>query len=185
MAIFALFATLFGCGKNDPHILDGPGMVYVDSDYRNDYSNCLPFDDIQGAPYFAVAYLGNGETGRINKDIYINSLFESLGEDKIKSIPCFEFDGDDWFLVIPRYKDEVTLIKDEQEVYSNIYETALIVKCNSDIVVETFNVSDKKYNLAVDDEGNLKDTKQNILKSEDAIWDDEHFVWDVTHLINK
>ena len=50
MAILAILASLFGCGKNtpfEPQILDGPGMEYVDSEYRNDYANCLPFDDIR------------------------------------------------------------------------------------------------------------------------------------------
>ena len=185
MAILAILASLFGCTKPEPQILDGPGMEYVDSEYRNDYANCLPFDGLQGAPYFAVAYLGNGETGQTNKDICTSTLFESLGEEKIKSIPCFEFDGEDWFLVVPRYKDEVTLIKDGKEIEQNIFETALIVKCNSDIAVEAFNVSNKKYTLAIDETGNLKDTEQNIRKPEDGTWDDEHFVWDITHLINK
>ena len=185
MGLLALLASLFGCTKPEPQILDGPGMVYVDSEYRNDYANCLPFDDMRGAPYFAVAYLGNGETGRANKDVYTGSLFESLGEDKIKSIPCFEFEGEDWFLVVPRYKDEVTLIKDGEAVERNIYETALIVKCNCDIAIETFNASEKKYTLATDEEGNLKDAEQNILKTEDAAWDEEHFVWDITHFINN
>lgn len=185
MAILTLIASLLGCKAPEPQILDGPGMEYVDSEYRNAYANCLPFDEIQGAPYFAIAYLGNGETGKANKDIYINSLFESLGEDKIESIPCFEYEGDDWFLVVPRYKDEVTLTKDGEELETNIYETALVVKCNSDVVVETFNVSDKKFALAIDEEGNLKDTEQNIRKTEDTTWDDEHFVWDITHLIKK
>jgi hypothetical protein len=48
MAILAILASLFGCGKNDPYILDGPGMEYVDSEYRTEYANCLPFEDIQG-----------------------------------------------------------------------------------------------------------------------------------------
>ena len=72
MAILAILASLFGCGKNtpfEPQILDGPGMEYVDSEYRNDYANCLPFDDIQGEPYLAVAYLGKGEIGKENKDV--------------------------------------------------------------------------------------------------------------------
>ena len=185
MAIFAISASLFGCKLPEPQILDGPGMEYVDSEYRNDYANCLPFDGLQGEPYFAIAYLGKGETGRINKDVYVSSLFESLGEDKIKSIPCFEFDGEEWFLVVPRYKDEVSLIKDGEKVEQHIYETALIVKCNSDIAVEAFNVSNKRYTLAIDEKGNLKDTEQNIWKPEDAAWDDEHFVWDITHLISE
>ena len=72
MAILAILASLFGCGKNtpfEPQILDGPGMEYVDSEYRNDYANCLPFDDIQGEPYLAVAYLGKGEIGKENKNV--------------------------------------------------------------------------------------------------------------------
>ena len=80
MAILAILASLFGCGKNtpfEPQILDGPGMEYVDSEYRNDYANCLPFDDIQGEPYLAVAYLGKGEIGKENKDVCIDKLFNS------------------------------------------------------------------------------------------------------------
>ena len=80
MAIIAILASLFGCGKNtpfEPQILDGPGMEYVDSEYRNDYANCLPFDDIQGEPYLAVAYLGKGEIGKENK--YGIDLYAILG----------------------------------------------------------------------------------------------------------
>ena len=115
----------------------------------------------------------------------MSSLFESLGEDKIKSIPCFEFDGEDWFLVIPRYKDEVTLIKDGEEIEQNIYETAFVVKCNSDIAIEAFNVSNKKYTLGIDEDGNLKDAEHKIWRTEDAAWDDEHFVWDITHFVSE
>ena len=43
----------------------------------------------------------------------------------------------------------------------------------------------EKFALAIDEEGNLKDTEQNIRKTEDTTWDDEHFVWDITHLITK
>ena len=79
MAILAILASLFGCGKHDPYILDGPGMEYVDSEYRTEYANCLPFEDIQGSPYSAIVYLGKGE---------------------------------DWFPVIPKYRNLVSLIKD-------------------------------------------------------------------------
>ena len=96
MAFLAMLASFFGCGKNDPYILDGPGMVYVDSDYRNDYANCLPFEDIQGSPYLAIAYLGKADVGKANKDIYINKIFASLGVEEISQIKTFEFEGDDW-----------------------------------------------------------------------------------------
>ena len=78
MAILAILASLFGCGKHDPYILDGPGMVYVDSDYRTEYANCLPFENIQGSPYLAIAYLGKGEDGKANKDVFINKIFEKV-----------------------------------------------------------------------------------------------------------
>ena len=60
MAILAILASLFGFGKHDPYILDGPGMVYVDSEYRHEYANCLPVGDWRGEPYLAIAYLVNG-----------------------------------------------------------------------------------------------------------------------------
>ena len=111
MAILAIVASLFGCGKHDPYILDGPGMVYVDSDYRTEYANCLPFENIQGSPYLAIAYLGKGEDGKANKDVYITKIFESLDSEKISQIKTFEFEGEDWFLVIPKYRNLVSLIK--------------------------------------------------------------------------
>lgn len=46
-------------------MLDGPGMVYVDSEHRTEYANNLPFDEIDDYPYWAVAYLGEGENGRL------------------------------------------------------------------------------------------------------------------------
>lgn len=40
-------------------------MVYVDSEHRTEYANTLPFDEIDDYPYWAVAYLGEGENGRL------------------------------------------------------------------------------------------------------------------------
>ena len=36
-------------------MLNGPGMVYVDSEHRTEYANTLPFDEIDDYPYWAVA----------------------------------------------------------------------------------------------------------------------------------
>lgn len=114
MALFTILATLFGCGKNDLHILDGPDMVYVDSEYRNEYANCLPFEDVSGAPFLAIAYLGNGDEGKANKDTYINKIFASLSKEKISQIKTYEYEGNDWFLVIPKYRNVVELKKVEK-----------------------------------------------------------------------
>ena len=35
MSILAFIASLFGCRHEKPDMLDGPGMVYVDSEYRS------------------------------------------------------------------------------------------------------------------------------------------------------
>ena len=91
MMVFSLAA----CGSESPHILDGPGMEYVDSEYRTEYANCLPFEDIQGSPYLAIAYLGKGEDGKANKDVYINKIFESLDDEKISQIKTFEYEGEE------------------------------------------------------------------------------------------
>jgi hypothetical protein len=43
MGLFNFIASLFGCAEK-PQMLDGPGMEYVDSDYRSAYANALEFD---------------------------------------------------------------------------------------------------------------------------------------------
>jgi len=169
MAIFAILAALFGCGNNDPQILDGPGMVYVDSDYRTDYANCLPFDDVEGLPYMALAYLGSGTDGESNRDVYIAKIFDSLGEDIINQIKTYEYDGDDWFLVIPRYRSITDLIKGDEEALRVAQNgEAFVVRCNQDVVVNIFEVTDMYFKLSVDENGKLKDADENM--------------WDITNI---
>ena len=78
IAIFTVLANLFGCKMPEPHMLDGPGMEYVDSAYRTEYANTLPFDEIEEYPYCAAAYLGKGEEGKANCDVYIEKQFSSF-----------------------------------------------------------------------------------------------------------
>ena len=80
IAIFTVIAGLFGCRSpgEKPFILDGPGMVYVDGEHRTEYANTLPFDEIDDYPYWAVAYLGEGETGKNTANEYIEKLFRSF-----------------------------------------------------------------------------------------------------------
>ena len=55
-AIFTIIVLLVGCASKKPQVLDGPKMVYKDSDYRTIYANVLDFDKYDGQPYFAVAF---------------------------------------------------------------------------------------------------------------------------------
>ena len=59
IAIFTVLANLFGCKMPDLHMLDGPGMVYVDSEHRTEYANTLPFDEIEEYPYCAARTVGD------------------------------------------------------------------------------------------------------------------------------
>lgn len=169
MAILAILASLFGCSKHDPYILDGPGMEYVDSEYRTEYANCLPFENIQGSPYLAIAYLGNGENGKANKDVYINKIFESLDSEKISQIKTFEFDGDDWFLVIPKYRNLVSLKKGGEELTQAAYTgEAFALRCSQDVIVNIFETKEINYLLSVTETGELQDTDENV--------------WDITNI---
>ena len=71
MAILAILASLFGCGKHDPYILDGPGMVYVDSEYRNFVS--LIKNDAELAQ---AAHTGEAFALRCSQDVIVN-IFET------------------------------------------------------------------------------------------------------------
>lgn len=169
MAVFTMLASLFGCGKGDPHILDGPGMVYVDSDYRTEYANCLPFDTLEGLPNIAVAYLGNGAEGEANLKIYTEKIFKNLDEDKISNIKTYQYEGNDWFLVIPRYISKTDLKKGD-EIITCAAQTgeAFAVRCNQDITVNIFETVDINYNLSYDENGKLKNTNEHI--------------WDITEI---
>ena len=185
MSILAILASLFGCNTPEPQILDGPGMVYVDSDHWNEYANCLSFSNYQGAPYLAVAYLGRGEVGEENKDVYSNKLFENLGEERISNIKTYDCGGDDWFLVVPKYHDRVIILKGEEETRTE-YGVPFVVNCNSDVTLNIFNVTDMYFRLETDENGQLKGTEHDVLKVEDSTaWGQDNFVWDITHLINK
>ena len=169
MAILAILASLFGCGNPEPQILDGPGMVYVDSEYRNEYANCLPFGDWRGEPYLAIAYLGKGDAGKANKDVYINKIFESMDSEKISQIKTFEFDGDDWFLVIPKYRNLVSLKKGDEELTQAAHTgEAFALRCSQDVIVNIFETKEINYLLSASETGELQGTDENV--------------WDITNI---
>lgn len=167
MALLAILASLFGCIKPEPQILDGPGMEYVDRDYRTEYANCLPFEDMRGEPYFAIAYLGKGDEGKENRQVYIDKVFASLENSTKDGIKHYDYEGDCWYLIIPKYKNTAYIKYADEEVIASYTGEAFTVKCNNDVIVNTFDVSDIDYALGVDD-GVLENTDENI--------------WDVTNL---
>ena len=96
IAIFTVIAGIFGCRApgEKPFMLDGPGMVYVDSEHRTEYANTLPFDEIDDYPYWAVAYLGEGENGKNTAKEYIEKLFSKLSEEQRKAVKHYDYGGE-------------------------------------------------------------------------------------------
>ena len=159
IAIFAVISGLFGCRTpgEKPFMLDGPGMVYVDSEHRTEYANTLAFDEIDDYPYWAVAYLGNGDEGKSAATVYIEKLFSELSEEKRRAIGHIDYGGEKWYLVIPRYGDENELIqngdeKNSQKVYDG---TPYIINCGGDVQIYIVIRGGHKITLDTDENGRL------------------------------
>ena len=133
-AIICLSALLFGCTEPELIVDDGPGMAYYDADKRTEYANALDFDNYEGQPYFAAAFLGYGDMMDF-RNAYIKDIFDSLPEEKIKKTAHFDCEGDEWYLIVPRYKEDVYITNlDTGEVRTVEDGDAFTVKCNlSDI----------------------------------------------------
>jgi len=154
-----------------PHKLDGPGSVYVDSDYRSEYANTLNFDSYDGNPYFAAAFLGYGDR-RDFRNEYVQKLFAALDEDAKKNVGHFSFEGDEWYLVVPRYRDEVEIADLETGEIHRVYNgTAFTVKCNlsdlhPNVEISTHSGLDAhKFSPSVDGTGRMTESAD---------------VWDIT-----
>ena len=133
-AIICLLASLFGCNVQNPVVDDGPGMAYHDADHRTEYANVFEFDNFEGQPYFAVAFLGYGDRMDF-RNTYVKGIFEALPEEKTEEISHIDYEGDEWYLVVPRYKEDVYITDiDSGEVRTISGGDAFTVKCNlSDI----------------------------------------------------
>ncbi len=113
-----------------PQILDGPGMMYRDEDCRTEYANVLDFDSYEGNPSFAVAFLGYGDRMEF-RDTYVNGIFAQLSEEALAEIEHFDFEGDEWYLVIPRYRESVDITHKESGKTVTVYlGEAFTVRCN-------------------------------------------------------
>lgn len=129
--LLALAASLFGCSAaKKPQIDDGPGMEYKDSDYRTVYANVLDFDSYEGQPYFAVAFLGYGDI-MDQRNSYVNELFKTLDTSAIDKIDHVNYEGDEWYLVVPRYRESVDIRNlDTNQVHTIYQGEAFTVRCN-------------------------------------------------------
>lgn len=137
---FGLIASLFGCGHKDNGKLDGDGMVYVDREYRTDYANTLDFDSAGARIYWAAAFLGYSEEGLSNSKSYTEKLFSSLTAEQRNNIRHIELDGDEYYLIVPRYFDNNDICDpDSERVLESVANgDAFILRCNiSDIHANT------------------------------------------------
>jgi len=162
MALIALLLSLFGCTKNKVQKLDGDGSVYRDEDYRTVYANVLDFKSSGADKYWAVAFLGYGDEGKENRELYIESLFSELSNEAKENIKHYDFEGDEWYLVVPRYKD----INDIVPLYENGASEvvaggeAFTVKCNfshsrPNLKISIDSFGGKEFSPSLDGQGRL------------------------------
>jgi len=158
-AILSAIAILFGCSPSKPQIDDGPGMEYHDSDYRTEYANVLDFESWDGV-YFAVAFLGYGDKMDF-RNTYVKDIFTSLPQEAIDNIKHFDFEGDEWYLIVPRYKEYVEVTNTETNEKHTVYQgEAFTVKCNlsdlhPNVVISTDFRGEHNFSPAMDGSGKL------------------------------
>jgi len=147
--LLSLIVMLTGC-KKEVEILDGSGMVYKDSDYRTEYANCLPFEDTDYM--WAIAFLGYGQEGEKNKEYYLKEYFSDLSQEEISKIVHLDFTGDEWYLIVPRYKEinNINSIDAEGKITEEKSETiqngeAFIINCNVSDLYSNVKISMSSY----------------------------------------
>jgi len=178
IAIIAIVASLFGCSEEKvpeitekPQVFDKTGMVYKDSDYRTDYANVLDFDSYDGQPMFAVAFLGYGDRMDF-RHTYVEGIFAGLGDFAIEQVGHIDYEGDEWYLVVPRYKEDVDITNlDTGEIHTIHNGEAFTVKCN---------LSDLHSNIEISTELNLSGHKFSPQIGGDGKLVPNPDVWDIT-----
>ena len=139
-------------------MLDGSGMVYVDSEKRTVYANALELDweESDGNPMFAVAYLGKTENAVEKMDAFIKEIFKSLTDIELDSVQHFDLGGEEWYLVVPGYNEYVDITNTEtSETYTVYHGEAFTVNCHSGAEISTESHGGHKYTLCADGEGML------------------------------
>jgi len=170
-AIIALVASLFGCATEKPQVLDKTGMVYNDADYRSIYANVFDFDNYDGQPMFAVAFLGYGDRMDFRHK-YVEGIFKDLGDTAIEQVGHIDYEGDEWYLIVPRYMEDVDITNlDTGEVHTVYNGEAFTVKCN---------LSDLHSNIEISTEQNLSGHKFSPQMGGDGRLVQNPDVWDIT-----
>ena len=155
-----ILALLFGCTASRPVVDDGLGEAYHDADYRTEYANVFEFDNYEGQPYFVVAFLGYGDIMEY-RNTYIKGVFEALPEGEIEKISHLDYEGDEWYLVIPRYREYVTITYLETDETDAVYTgEAFTIKCNlsdlhSNVEISIDSHSGQKFSPQLDGTGKL------------------------------
>lgn len=164
MGLFNFIASLFGCAEK-PQILDGPGMVYVDSDYRSAYANALEFDwdEAEGYPMFAVAYLGKGDGISEKRDAFLHKAFPNMSDEELAKVQHFDFGGDEWYFVVPRYENDVDVTNTDTGERSYLMEgEAFTTNCKGNLVIEDYTHGGHKYAPSLDE-------KENLVATDDVV----------------
>ena len=105
---------------------------YKDFEYRTEYANLLDFDSLERNPYFAVAFIGYSSKKIMERRIeVIADIFRTVDKKDIEKIEHFDFDGDEWYLIVPRYKEYVDVKSlDGSKMYTSYGGEPFTVKCN-------------------------------------------------------
>ena len=170
-AIALVMALLTGCASGKPQVPDKTGMVYKDSDYRSIYANVFDFDSYDGQPMFAVAFLGYGDIMDA-RHTYVENVFADLGDFAIEQVGHVDYEGDEWYLIVPRYMEDVDITNlNTGEVHTIYNGEAFTVKCN---------LSDLHSNIEISTEQNLSGHKFSPQIGGDGKLVHNPDVWDIT-----
>lgn len=202
MAVITIIASLFGCSatsepkaSDEPKAVDEPKVVnetkvidepkvsdepqelddsdeeHKDSDERTRYANVFDFDSYDGTPMFAVAFLGYGDRTDF-RNTYVEEIFADLDDSAIEQVGHIDFEGDEWYLIVPRYKENVDVTNLETGEVHTIYNgEAFTVKCN---------LSDLYSNIEISTELKLGGHKFSPQMGGDGRLVENPDVWDIT-----
>ena len=100
-----------------------------------------------------------------------------LDVSAVEQIGHIDYEGDEWYLIVPRYKDDVNITNlDTGEVYTVYNGTAFTVKCN---------LSDLHSNIEISTERNMSGHKFSPQMGGDGRLITNPDVWDITEYTQK
>lgn len=145
-----LFVKNNKVNNEQPEAVSDNVMEYENIKIESEFAKLLPFnkDKLQ---LWAVAFLGYGEIGKNNKEAFIKKYFSSLPENLINSVRFFEFEGDEWYIIIPRYNNMITnlsqvAISDKGEIMTtnevgSFGTEPLVIRCNPSDIFPSIRIS--------------------------------------------